>query len=173
MITMTQPFRFEADGYPSERLAASALSILDKTTLLSMATVCEDGTPYINTCFFAYDGSLRVFVLTPPTTTHAKNLAIRPDVSIAVFDSHQVSGAELQGLQLAATGEQAQGEVLEQALNTYSQRFPGLKASAPDVLALLSNFESRLFVLTVHSVKIFDEIAFGKERWISATIVRG
>jgi len=170
---MTQSVRFQADGYPSERLAASALSILDKTTLLSMATVCEDGSPYINTCFFAYDGLLRLFVLTPPATMHAKNLALQPHVAIAVFDSHQVSGAELQGLQLAATGEQAQGDVLEQALEIYSRRFPGLKASAPDVSALLSNFESRLFVLTVHSVKIFDEISFGKELWISATIVRG
>lgn len=162
----------EAPGISGDRLENSIFGILDKIQLLSMATLGVDMQPYINTCFFAYDLTLRLYILTPPSTQHSQNITQNHRVAVSVFDTHQISGAELQGLQMFGTCHQAAGDELASALQIYSDRFPGLKTSAPDIPTLLKDFQSRFFVITVESIKTFDEIAFGKEVWIIANVNR-
>jgi len=154
------------------RLRDSAQHILERTTLCSIATVCANGTPYANTCFFSVSNGLSLIVLTPPSTVHAKNIARQSSVAITVFDSTQVSGAELQGLQLFGTARQANDDETPECLRVYARRFPSILTAAPDTATFFRVFQSRFFIVTIDTVKIFDEPTFGKETWIIASIMR-
>jgi hypothetical protein len=50
------------------------------------------------------------------------------------------------------------------------EKFPNILTYAPDVDTMLKVFESRLYVVWVEALKVFDEPTFGKEVWVSARI---
>lgn len=160
-----------ADGFEEVRLWDSVIDLLSANELCSIATTTPDGRPYINTCFFAFDPNLRLYVLTPPAAQHSRNIEARPDISVAIFDSHQKSGAELRGLQIFGRCFQAVNpDDLKRSFEAYADRFEAILTSAPNVEALLKVFESRLFTIEPTSIKIFDEPTFGKEVWITAKV---
>jgi uncharacterized protein YhbP (UPF0306 family) len=159
------------DSHSAVQVERSITGILDRSSLCSLATTTGDGKPYINTCFFAYDSGLRLYILTPPKTIHAQNILRSPAVALAVYDSQQVSGSELQGIQIFGDCRQAtSSDDLKTAFATYATRFGTLKSAAKNVEEMLRVFESRLFIVTSKRVKVFDEPTFGKETWVVATI---
>lgn len=163
----------KADGFSEKRLWGSVTDILSSNELCSIATVFPDGYPYINTCFFAFDENLSLHILTPPTTQHAKNFQAKEEVAVAVFDSHQISGSELRGLQIFGNCSQVVAKSdLEQSFATYAERFASIVTAAPNVQTMLETFESRLFIIEPTRIKIFDEPTFGKETWITASLDR-
>ncbi len=168
-VKLTSPDHPEID---SERLRNSVANLLGRTMLCTMATVTPDNLPYANTCFFAVTNDLSLVVLTPPTTKHSTNLSHRPDVSVTVFDSSQVSGNDLQGLQLFGICHQASLVETPDCLLTYGRRFASLTTAAPDVTTFMRVFQSRFFKLQIDTIKIFDEPVFGKETWVNAQVTR-
>ena len=70
-------------------LQAIARSILDANRFMALGTADGSGTPWVSPVWYA-PVSYREYVwVSRPGTRHSRNLAERPQVAIAIYDSHR------------------------------------------------------------------------------------
>ncbi|MFI6386453.1 pyridoxamine 5'-phosphate oxidase family protein [Nonomuraea sp. NPDC050547] len=100
----------------NDDLAAMARSIIDANVYVTLATAGRDGTPWASPVFFAHDGYRDFYWVSSPETVHSGNLAVRPRLSMVVFDS-QVTPGSGQAVYMSATARQVTD--LEPALAVY------------------------------------------------------
>jgi len=169
---MAFEFEFNNTEYPDKKLNQSIYEILSETYLLSMASINKDKS-HINTAYFAFNNSLELFILTPPTSKHTQNLEKNNSVSVTVFDTNQKWEGDKRGLQLYGTYEKTKGDKFAEGMRFYLQRFPAFSewAETPEELEK-SDVKSRIYKIEVNSLKIFDEPTFGKDEFISLEITR-
>jgi uncharacterized protein YhbP (UPF0306 family) len=143
----------------------AVFEILAATRLLSLATVGPEGAAHINTAFFAFDQRATLFVFSPPTTEHARNLAVNTSAAATIFDSHQ--GPELRrGLQLFGEMRMLDGADAIGAHARFTTRFDDLRQSAPSYDDVIATMRSRFFALTPQRLKIFDELLLDREEFV-------
>nr|WP_169806377.1 pyridoxamine 5'-phosphate oxidase family protein [Herbidospora sakaeratensis] len=76
--------------------------LLGASRYLVLATADAEGRPWATPVFFAALDENRLFWVSSPGSRHSRNIAVRPEVAVTVFDSHApVGGAE--ALYLEAT----------------------------------------------------------------------
>jgi uncharacterized protein len=164
--------------HDSERLRAIARAILESTELCAMATLADDGRPHINTAYFAFDGAgdMRLYFLSHPDSLHCRNIARRPEMAVAVFDTRQPWGAPGKGLQLFGTAGLATGEAASRAREAYAERFPmylEFDKSAAAAPAGPSFHVLRLYEFIPTRLKILDEDQLADGLSVPAEIRRG
>ncbi|RSM91648.1 pyridoxamine 5'-phosphate oxidase family protein [Kibdelosporangium aridum] len=98
---------------------AIARAVLDENSYMTLATADESGVPWASPVWFATENYRELYWLSSPTTRHSKNLAVRPKLSIVVFDSTVVPGAA-QAVYMTGTAAQVPENDLEPALSVYS-----------------------------------------------------
>lgn len=157
----------KSEKYNKEDLKKVTIEILETTKLLSMATIKEN-TSWINTAYFAYADNLNLYILTPPESQHGKNLELNSSVAVTIFDSHQDPAANKRGLQIFGTAKKASGKELLEGIVAYGKRFASFAASiknADDYIKAARR--SKVYVIQVKTIKIFDETTFGEEKWVT------
>jgi uncharacterized pyridoxamine 5'-phosphate oxidase family protein len=102
-------------------LAAIARTIIDVNHYMTLATADAEGQPWASPVFYATADYAEFYWISAPETTHSRNLAQRPEISIVVFDSAAPEG-DGQAVYLSATAEQVPDDDLDRALAVY----PGL-----------------------------------------------
>lgn len=133
-------------------LARLAQSILDSNLYMTIATADGEGVPWGSPVFYA-TGDHRVFYwVSSPEALHSRNIAVRPDVGLVVFDSTVPPGTG-KAVYMRATAEQLSGDLSEQGLAIY----PGPPERGARSLAIddvLPPSPYRLYAATVteHSV---------------------
>lgn len=161
---------------PEEQIRKSMNGIFEQTKLLSMATIREvDGEikSWINNAFFAYTDDLKLYVLTGPESVHGKNLQQNQSVAVTVIDTTQQPGGKRQGMQLVGKGWRITDENEESAaLKKWFDRMMGGADFEGFEKKYRTIFESKMHVLVIDYVKIFDEKTFGEEVWIEAKVLR-
>jgi uncharacterized protein YhbP (UPF0306 family) len=156
-------------------VAEAVRDILDGTPLLSMGTVCPDGTPWLHNAYFASDPDLRLYCLTRPGSRHVKNLPNSDGrVSVSVADTGQEGrpgtrrGVQLQGVCAPATGAR-----LALGAELFGRRFPAFAQAARQASRVAAaNAPLVLHQITVDALTVFDERTFGLERWVSGLVRR-
>jgi nitroimidazol reductase NimA-like FMN-containing flavoprotein (pyridoxamine 5'-phosphate oxidase superfamily) len=73
-------------------LETTAKSIIDSNRFMTIATADRDGLPWASPVWYAPEGYREFFWVSSPEATHSKNIAIRPQVAIVIFDSHLTGG---------------------------------------------------------------------------------
>ncbi len=170
---MKLSFKFKNSEHSDEALNGSIQSILETNALMSVATIAEGNRSHIHTAYFCFNSQLELFSLTEPFRQHSSNVERNPSAAVAVYDSHQPWDEPKRGLQLFGECNLAHGTKLAEAFMLYAQRFSGLKKWVQHADDILKNvIESRFYVITVNSVKIFDEPRFGSEVWVSVQVPR-
>ena len=101
-----------------EDLAAIARTIIDANQYMTLATADAEGQPWASPVLFATADYAEFYWMSPPETTHSRNLAQRPEISIVIFDSRAPEGTG-QAVYLAATAEQVPDDDLDRALAVY------------------------------------------------------
>jgi hypothetical protein len=114
-------------------LDAVAREILDSSFYMTLGTADADGRPWVSPVFFAASRYRDFYWLSSPEATHSRNLAVRPELSMVVFDSRAPVGSG-QGVYLAATGAELDGDDLARGLEVYPGA-RGLRAGARAVTA--------------------------------------
>jgi nitroimidazol reductase NimA-like FMN-containing flavoprotein (pyridoxamine 5'-phosphate oxidase superfamily) len=71
----------------TDDLPATARRIIDANGYLTLATADADGRPWATPVWFAHDGYTGFLWVSRPSTRHSANIAVRPEVSLVVFDS--------------------------------------------------------------------------------------
>jgi uncharacterized protein YhbP (UPF0306 family) len=161
---------FNHPEFSDYELAESIQKILDHNFILAMATV-RDGHSYINSAHFAYTDRLELIIFTHPASEHAKNLALNPSIAVTIWNEPQPWITDLYGVQFFGKGALVTPERLQEAIETYSHRFPAFS----ELIQTPEDFDSgltalRLYSIRVERMKLIDETLFGERNWITADI---
>jgi len=99
-------------------LSAHARELLDTNAYLTLGTVDATGHPWVSPVYMAASGLREFFWMSTTDARHSLNLAVRPAVSLVVFDS---TVPPYHGRALYAIGEarEVTEDELEQALAVY------------------------------------------------------
>jgi len=170
---MSLSFSFNHSDFSDEVLNRSIQSIMESNPLMSVATISEGSRSHIHTAYYAFNSRLELYSLTEPFTQHSMNVKGNSSVAVAVYDSRQPWDEPKRGLQLFGECKMAQGAHLAEAFLLYARRFSGLKQWVQHADDILKNvIESRFYVISVDSIKIFDEPRLGAEIWVSVKVPR-
>jgi nitroimidazol reductase NimA-like FMN-containing flavoprotein (pyridoxamine 5'-phosphate oxidase superfamily) len=103
-------------------LEATGREIVDSGSYMVLGTADADGRPWVSPVWYAPDAYRELFWVSSPEVRHSRNIAVRPEVSIVVFDSRQVPGTG-QAVYMSATAEQVTGaDEEERGMRIFSRR---------------------------------------------------
>jgi hypothetical protein len=67
--------------------------VIEANVYMVLGTADADGRPWTAPVFYAAEGCRDLYWISSPDVAHSRNLAVRPEVSIVVFDSRAPVGA--------------------------------------------------------------------------------
>jgi hypothetical protein len=97
-----------------------AREIIDGNRYLTLATADESGLPWASPVWYAHAGYREFFWVSKPEARHSRNLAARPEVGVAIFDSH-VPGTG-RSVYMEAIAEQLEDGDLERGMEIFNSR---------------------------------------------------
>ena len=96
-----------------------ARAVLDANSYMTLATADESGTPWACPVWFATEDYRELYWVSSPSARHSRNLAVRPELSIVVFDSTALPNTG-QAVYLVGTAGQVPEADLERGLAVFS-----------------------------------------------------
>jgi nitroimidazol reductase NimA-like FMN-containing flavoprotein (pyridoxamine 5'-phosphate oxidase superfamily) len=90
---------------------------------MALGTADENGKPWVAPVYFASAAYREFYWISSPDVRHSRNIALRPQVSIVVFDS-QIPIGSGQAVYMSALAEQVIDLDLIRSLGIYNGRFP-------------------------------------------------
>lgn len=100
-------------------LTTLARSVIDASLYMTIATADQSGRPWASPVYFAHSDYSEFLWVSWPEATHSRNIAVRPEVGIVIFDSTQPIGTG-NGVYVSARAEQVADP--ERAMAVYSRR---------------------------------------------------
>lgn len=139
-------------------LAAIARNIIDSNMYMTLGTADETGIPWVSPVYYAPAGYSEFFWVSSPEARHSRNLAVRPELSIVVFDSRAPIGTG-QGAYMAAVAEEVTGAELIRGIEIFSRRSVehGAREWTPDDVSETSSI--RLYRATASEHFVVDPAA--------------
>jgi Pyridoxamine 5'-phosphate oxidase len=104
-----------------DELAELARTVVDTNLYMTLGTADESGRPWVSPVYYAPQGYTEFVWVSYPEARHSRNIAVRPQVSIVIFDTHAPINTG-QGVYVAAFAAELTGADLERALDPYSRR---------------------------------------------------
>ena len=101
--------------------AAQARDIIDANLYMTLATADTDGRPWASPVYYAFNGYREFLWVSDPASTHSRNLAVRPQVAIVIFDSTQAINTG-RGVYMSAVAERVADAHIDRALGIFSER---------------------------------------------------
>jgi hypothetical protein len=104
-----------------EELAILGRAIIDGGDYMTLATADADGRPWATPVWYAPVGYAELLWLSRPEARHSRNLAVRRDLAMVIFDSSaQINTG--QAVYIEAVADQVPESELERLLGLFSQR---------------------------------------------------
>jgi uncharacterized protein YhbP (UPF0306 family) len=100
---------------------ATAREIIDANLYMVLGTADETGRPWVSPVYYAVARYTEFYWVSSPDATHSRNISVRPQVSIVVFNS-QVTIGTGQGVYMSAVAEEMTGADLERGIDIFSRR---------------------------------------------------
>jgi nitroimidazol reductase NimA-like FMN-containing flavoprotein (pyridoxamine 5'-phosphate oxidase superfamily) len=98
-----------------------ARTLIDASDYMVLATADEHGAPWASPVWFAHAGYREFLWVSTPDRRHSHNIAARPQVGIAIFDSTVAPGTG-RGVYVEARAERLDGHELDGGLAVYGRR---------------------------------------------------
>jgi nitroimidazol reductase NimA-like FMN-containing flavoprotein (pyridoxamine 5'-phosphate oxidase superfamily) len=105
----------------TETARQTVRDIIEASQYLVLATADEAGCPWSSPLYFAHIGFTEFYWVSSPGVTHSRNIAVRPEVGIVVFDS-QVPINAGQGVYMSATAQVLEGGEIVRGIKAFSRR---------------------------------------------------
>jgi nitroimidazol reductase NimA-like FMN-containing flavoprotein (pyridoxamine 5'-phosphate oxidase superfamily) len=140
----------------SDDLVARGRAIVDANLYMVLGTADADGRPWATPVYFAHTRYNEFLWVSEPGARHSRNIEVRGDVSIVIFDS-TVPISTGNGVYMSATAGELGEDERAQALNVFSRRtlsHGGREWTADDVLAPA---HLRLYRATAVDQYVLDE----------------
>jgi hypothetical protein len=109
-------------------LAAVAREIIDTNAYMTLATADEHGQPWASPVFYWVDGYTDFYWMSATDVVHSRNVAVRPRVSIVIFDSRAAEGTAVP-VYMSALAEQVADADVERAVAFFPG--PGPRGGCP------------------------------------------
>lgn len=77
-------------------LEAKVKAIVDANSYMTLATADEQGLPWASPVWCATADCREFLWVSSPQARHSRNIAVRPELAIVIFDSHQRPGRRRQ-----------------------------------------------------------------------------
>jgi nitroimidazol reductase NimA-like FMN-containing flavoprotein (pyridoxamine 5'-phosphate oxidase superfamily) len=87
---------------------------------MTLGTADAEGQPWVSPVWFAREGYDALFWVSSPETRHSRNLAVRPQVSIVVFDSQVPVGSAV-AVYMQAVAAEVTGAYLEHGMEVFAR----------------------------------------------------
>jgi hypothetical protein len=104
-----------------EQLEAVARAIIDENSYMTLGTADESGVPWVSPVWYAPSGYREFFWVSSPHAQHSRNVAVRAQIAIVIFDSRAPVGSG-QGVYMPAIAEELAGTELDQGIQIFSRR---------------------------------------------------
>ena len=98
--------------------------IIEASRYLVLATADGTGRPWSSPVYFAHVGLAEFFWVSSPGVTHSRNIAARPEVGIAIFDSRAAIGTG-QGVYMSAAARLLEDGETAGGIEAFSRRSVG------------------------------------------------
>ena len=111
--------------------------IIEANCYLVLATADAAGRPWSSPVYFAHIGFTEFFWVSSPEATHSRNIAVRPEAGIAIFNS-QVAIGTGQGVYMSAIAKPLEDGETARGIEAFSRRsmaHGGLEWTSEDVRA--------------------------------------
>ena len=103
-------------------LGTIAKAIIDANLYMVLGTADELGQPWTTPVYFSHLDYKEFYWISSPEVKHSRNLAIRAQVSLVIFDS-QVPVGKGQAVYVSAIAEELTGTDFDRGLEIYNGRF--------------------------------------------------
>jgi nitroimidazol reductase NimA-like FMN-containing flavoprotein (pyridoxamine 5'-phosphate oxidase superfamily) len=100
-------------------LQAALKAIVDANRYMTLATADADGRPWASPVGYATTDYRELFWVSKPEARHSRNVAVRPELGIVIFDSTQPPGTG-QGVYLSAMAKPVPEAELDRGLAVFS-----------------------------------------------------
>jgi len=100
--------------------AAGARAVIDANHYMTLGTADDSGHPWVTPVWFAPADYREFFWVSSPAARHSHNIAIRPDVSIVIFDS-QVPVGSAAAVYMTAVAHELTGAAQERGLEVFAR----------------------------------------------------
>lgn len=105
----------------ADSAAQTARDIIEASRYLVLATADAAGRPWSSPVYFAHIGFTEFYWVSSPDAAHSRNIAVRPEVGIAVFDSHAEIGTG-QGVYMSAAATLVEDGETARGIEAFSRR---------------------------------------------------
>ena len=136
--------------------AALARAIVDANLYMVLGTADADGLPWASPVYFAHDEYSRFVWVSAPSSTHSRNLAVRPECSIVIFDS-RVPVNNGQAVYMSATAAEVSEADRSRVVRTYSERSQQHGAGGLTSADVEAPARLRLYVATAEEQFVLGE----------------
>jgi hypothetical protein len=103
-----------------EDLGSVARAIIDSNLYMTLATADESGLPWASPVWYAAEGYTEFYWVSSPGAQHSRNLAVRPEVGIVIFDSRAPVGIA-QAVYVSTTAEELTDADLDRGIGVFSR----------------------------------------------------
>jgi hypothetical protein len=100
--------------------AAGARAVIDANRYMTLGTADESGHPWVTPVWFAPAAYREFFWVSSPAARHSRNIAIRPEMSIVIFDS-QVPVGSAAAVYMQAVAVQLTGPELDRGMEVFAR----------------------------------------------------
>jgi uncharacterized protein YhbP (UPF0306 family) len=113
--------RDRTEPVDENELVAHGRAIVDANLYMVLGTADENGRPWASPVYFAPDAYRDFYWVSKPERTHSRNIELRPEISIVIFDS-SVPISTGEGVYMTAVARQLSGDERESGIAVFSRR---------------------------------------------------
>ena len=104
-----------------DALGQMAKAIIDSNRYMALGTADSGGSPWVSPVWFATRNYRDFFWVSKPGARHSRNLSVRRQVSIVIFDS-QVRPGSARAVYMSALADELSGDERELGLTVFCDR---------------------------------------------------
>ena len=101
-------------------LSDLARRVIDANSYMALGTADEDGHPWVSPVWFASEDYRQFHWVSSPEARHSRNLASRPEVAIAIYDSSTVPGSA-EAVYMSGRAEELSGAELVRGVEVFDR----------------------------------------------------
>ena len=137
-------------------LTSIGRAIIDANLYMVLGTADEDGRPWASPVYYAPVAYREFFWVSRPEARHSRNLVLRPQLGIVIFDSSVEIGTG-RGVYMSAVAEQLAGTEAEESSEIFSHRSLGHGGYAWTPGDVEPPAQFRLFRAIAEKIYVLDE----------------
>jgi nitroimidazol reductase NimA-like FMN-containing flavoprotein (pyridoxamine 5'-phosphate oxidase superfamily) len=141
---------------PNRDPADLAREIIDANRYMTLATADGDGRPWAAPVWYAHQGYTDLFWVSRPAARHSRNLAVRPEVGIVIFDSTVPEG-QGQAVYVEALAAELGGAEREEGIAVISRRSEAHGAARWEVADVTGPAPLRLYRARASAHFVLDD----------------